>query len=243
VTVQGRDGEAGAEPDWRGAPFDEGVDDGFDRPDPLFPGDIGTLPQRVRETLVTLLKRRYVSAEQHPADWLVVLENEPALQARLNELFLELVVDREYQVAYKRQAASETGAKFPTLLYMRAYSREETILVVYLRRRLRAAEQAGGDAVFVDRQELIDEVAMYRPASETNLAREEKATGNAVDMLVKDGLLLKSGDEERFRIASIIEVLMPVETVKRLAEALRSSTGEGWSGEDADEEMDEGDDE
>jgi hypothetical protein len=229
---------AGDEPDIR-ALYGTADGDGFDGPDPLFPGDIGTLPQPVRETLVTLLKRRYISAEHHPTDWRIVLENEPALQSRLNDLFLELVIDREYQVAYKMQATSETGTKFPTLLYIRAYSREETVLVIYLRRRLRASEQAGADAVFVDRQELLDEVATYRPPSATNRVRDEKAAANAVDMLVKDGLLLKTGDDDRYRISPIIEVLMPVEQVKRLADALRAATGLDDEPDNADDTTDE----
>jgi len=197
----------------------------FDGPSPLFPGDTGQLAQDVRETLVTLLKRRYISSERHPKDWRLVLENEAALRTRLNDLFLDLVVNLDYEVAYKRQALSETGTKYPTLLYDAAYNREETILLVHLRRLIRSKQKAGDDAVFVDRAELVEEVGNYRPASATNQVRDEKAANNAVDALVKSEILLRTSAEDRYRVSAIIEVLLPVERVQRLAEWLRAQNG------------------
>ena len=72
-------------------------------------------------------------------------------------------MDRDREVAWKRQATSETGSRFPTLLYDAAWSREETLVLVHLRDRLRAG-LAGGDArVFIDREDIVDYVASFRP--------------------------------------------------------------------------------
>lgn len=199
----------------------------YTSPGPLFTGDLGQLPQEVRETLVTLLKRRYIAAERHPKDWRIVLTNEIALRTRLNDLFLDLVIDRDYEVAYKRQAVSETGNRFPTLLYDKEYNREETILLVHLRRLIRSRQKAGDDAVFVDRAELVEEIANFRPRSATNHVRDEKAAHNAVDSLVKNDILLRASPSaiDRFRVSPIIEVLLPVERVQDLADWLRAQNG------------------
>ncbi|MCZ2813710.1 DUF4194 domain-containing protein [Modestobacter sp. VKM Ac-2979] len=194
-------------------------------PSPLFTGDTGQLAQDVRETLVTLLKRRYISSERHGKDWRIVQENEAALRTRLNDLFLDLVIDRNYEVAYKRQAISDTGAKFPTLLYDQAWNREETILLIHLRRMMRSTQQSGDDAVFVDRSALVEEVSNFRPASSTNEVRDEKAANNAVDALMKNDILLRTAESDRYLVSSIIEVLLPVERVQDLAAWLRIQNG------------------
>jgi hypothetical protein len=197
----------------------------YDGPSPLFSGDTGQLTQDVRETLVTLLKRRYISSERHGKDWRIVQANEAALRTRLNDLFLDLVIDRDYEVAYKRQAIADTGTKFPTLLYDQAWNREETILLVHLRRMIRRTQKAGEDAVFVDRGELVDEVASFRPASSTNEVRDKNAANNAVDALIKNDILLRTPESDRYLVSPIIEVLLPVEKVQNLAAWLSAQNG------------------
>src|SRR5690606_33974936 len=101
----------------------------------LFEGDEGGLEFSQRQALVTLLKQRFISARTHPRDWQVLVEHERVLRSRLNDLFLDLAVDRTREVAWKRQATPETGGRFPTLLHDSAWSREETIVLVHLRDR------------------------------------------------------------------------------------------------------------
>ena len=72
----------------------------------LFEGDEGGLEYAQRHALVTLLKQRFISARTHPRDWQVLVEHERLLRSRLNELFLELQVDRVREVAWKRQAST-----------------------------------------------------------------------------------------------------------------------------------------
>jgi hypothetical protein len=181
---------------------------------PLFDGDTGTLPENVRDALITLMKRRYISSDTHPRDWQIICDHEPALRTRLHDMYLDLVVDRAYQVAFKRQVADETGTKYPTLLHDLSYSREETILLVTLRMMLRS--NSGQDAVFVDRAELLDEVANYRPEGATDRLPGEKAANKAIDNLENADLLLKTEQDDRFRIAPVIEVLLPLRKLKQV---------------------------
>jgi hypothetical protein len=181
---------------------------------PLFDGDTGALPEQIRNTLVSLMKRRYISSDTHPREWQIICDNEPALRTRLHDMYLDLIVDRAYQVAFKRQVTAETGTKYPTLLHDLAYSREETILLVTLRMMLRS--NSGQDAVFVDRAELLDEVANYRPEGATDRVRDEQATAKAIQNLINADLLLKTEQDDRFRIAAVIEVLLPLRKLKQV---------------------------
>lgn len=190
----------------------------------LFEGDEGGLEHAQRHTLVTLLKQRFISARTHPRDWQVLVEHERVLRSRLNDLFLELAVDRAREVAWKRQATSETGSRFPTLLYDAAWSREETLVLVHLRDRLRAG-LAGGDAhVFIDRDDIVDYVATFRPAHATDEAGDEKRARNAVISIAKAGLLIATAAEDRFEISEAVEPLLPLDLLHELLEALQRAT-------------------
>jgi len=189
----------------------------------LFEGDQGQLAAEVRRALVVILKRRYVSAERDPDVWRILVENRTALETRLNDMFLQLAVDRDYGVAYKRQAVPDGGGTFPTLLHNAAYSREQTILMVHLRGVFRSGLSDGAEVVFVDSQELIDEVATYLPEGTTNKVDADRAAQRAVEALCKSDILLQTPESGRYRISPIIEVLLPVGRLQELAESLSQS--------------------
>lgn len=186
----------------------------------LFEGDEGGLEYAQRRALVTLLKQRFISARTHPRDWTVLVEHERLIRSRLNDLFLDLMVDRAREVAWKRQATSETGSRFPTMLYDAAWSREETLVLVHLRDRLRAGLASGDARVFVDREDIVGYVASFRPSHATDVAGDEKRARNAVASVVKAGLLIPSGNDERFEISEAVEPLIPLELLQELLEAL-----------------------
>ncbi|MEQ6903452.1 DUF4194 domain-containing protein [Nocardioides sp. YIM 152588] len=218
---------------------DEVVDDLIDeRSVSLWEGDEGGLEYGQRHALVTLLKQRFISGRTHPRDWRVLVENERVIRGRLNDLFLDLQIDREREVAWKRQASSETGSRFPTLLYDAAWSREETLVLVHLRDRLRAG-LAGGDArVFIDRDDIVDHVASFRPPHATDASGDEKRARNAVLSVVKAGLLIPAGADDRFEISEAVEPLLPLELLAELLAALQRANGTAPTGEDeADTEL------
>lgn len=204
-------------------PDDEILDD---RSVSLFEGDEGGLEHGQRHALVTLLKQRFISARTHPRDWQVLMEHEQVLRSRLNDLFLDLAVDREREVAWKRQAISETGSRFPTLLYDAAWSREETLVLVHLRDRLRAGHAAGDPRVYVDREDIVDYVASFRPAHATDESGDEKRARNAVAGIVKAGLLIGAGGDDRFEISEAVEPLLPLELLQELLDALQRANGD-----------------
>ena len=189
----------------------------------LFEGDEGGLEYAQRHALVTLLKQRFISARTHPRDWQVLVDHERLLRSRLNELFLDLQVDRVREVAWKRQAVSETGGRFPTMLYDAAWSREETLVLVHLRDRLRAGLAGGDTRVFIDREDIVGYVASFRPRHATDIAGDEKRARNAVASIAKAGLLIATGTEERFEVSEAVESLIPLELLQELLEALQTA--------------------
>lgn len=190
----------------------------------LFEGDEGGLEYSQRHALVALLKQRFISARTHPRDWQVLVDHERVLRSRLNDLFLDLAVDRVREVAWKRQATAEAGGRFPTLLYDAAWSREETLVLVLLRDRLRAGLTSGDPHVYIDREDIVDYVASFRPVHATDEAGDEKRARNAVVSIVKSGLLIGTAGEDRFEISEAVEPLLPLELLRDLLEALQRAT-------------------
>ncbi|WP_235734974.1 DUF4194 domain-containing protein [Nocardioides alcanivorans] len=189
----------------------------------LFEGDEGGLEFAQRQALVTLMKQRFISARTHPRDWQVLVEHERVLRSRLNDLFLDLAVDRTREVAWKRQATPETGGRFPTLLHDSAWSREETIVLVHLRDRLRAGLASGDARVYIDRDDILDHIESFRPVHATDESGDEKRARNAVLNLNKAGLLISTASEERFEISEAVEPLLPLELLRELLETLRNA--------------------
>lgn len=190
-----------------------------------FEGDTGKLDYEQRRVLHALMKHRYISADRHSDQWATLLVNEELIRSRLNDLFLDLHIDRNYQVAFKRQAASETGAPLPTLLHDVAHTKEETIMLVALRSRFFQQRQDGDSVVYVEKAALIDEVSGMRPDHATDRSLDHKKSERAIDGLRRAGVLLKTPDPDRFRISPVIEVLLPIQKLRDLMTWLMTQNG------------------
>jgi hypothetical protein len=189
----------------------------------LFEGDEGGLGLAQRRVLVYLLKQRYISAQRHPNEWKALVANPHPIRARLNDLFMELHLDTDREVAYKRQVVPEGGGRpFPTLLYDAPWGREDTILLVYLRARYRSEQAAGADRVFVDREDMLEHVKQYRPPHATDRSGDASKAAKAIEAVYKAGLLLGPSASDRFEVAGAIEVLLPLEKLTELLNWLRA---------------------
>jgi hypothetical protein len=189
-----------------------------------FPGDTGELSFEERRTLMAILKNQYISGADHSAEWKTLMESETSIVRRLNELFLNLHVDREREVAFKRQVIAEDGRKYPTLLRNATYTKEETILMVFLRTRFRSEHVGAATDVFVDRDDMRGAVESYRPANTTDHSGDARRADNAIESLLKSRILQATPDPERLRISPVIEVLMSVERLRELLEWLEKAS-------------------
>lgn len=218
---------------------------GFDDPDrelsssvALFEGDEGGLEQAQRRALVAIVKHRFITAESHPKEWRALVANPRLIRSRLNDLFLELHLDVDRQVAFKRQATPEGGGRFPTLLHDTAWTREETILLVFLRARSRADEAAGVPKTFVDRIDMLEHITSLRPSHATDQAGDARRGVKAIESLLRAGLLIGASTAERFELSRAVDVVLPLERLTALLDWLENesaSTAPGAShGSDAD---------
>jgi hypothetical protein len=188
----------------------------------LFEGDEGGLELPQRRVLVALLKQRFITAQSHPKEWKTLMANPRLIRSRLNDMFLDLHLDAGREVAYKRQVVPEGGGRFPTLLHDTAWSREETILLVYLRTRSRSEEVAGTSRTYVDRQDMLEHVATLRPAHATDQAADGRRAVKAIENLNRAGLLIGASTADRFEVSPAIDVVLPLERLQDLLRWLKT---------------------
>ncbi len=187
-------------------------------PDELFPGDRGVLDPEARRVLVRLLQRRFLMADRNRAEWTVLMDHRHAIESRLNDLFVRLVVDHDRGVAYKEQVRSEE-LEIPILLRDEAYSRAETLVLVHLRTVYQRESTAGEPSARVDIEDIEQTVLTYFAEADGSTARRQRAIRAAVARLRQDGVI-EEESEGRYRISPLVEILLSADRLRELRDWL-----------------------
>ena len=192
----------------------------------LYPGDFGVLPLETRRVLVQLLSGPFVDARRHSRLWPVLLRDEGAIRSRLSEVFLELVIDREQQVAFARQAEVEEFDT-PTLLRRSPLTLIDSVVLLYLRQCLTRADVRGERAV-VDLMEIAEHVGPYQRTASTDHAGFNKKVQASIQKMKNNNILQKlRGAEDRYEVSPTLKLLFSADQVAALTrqyEALAEGT-------------------
>ncbi len=180
-----------------------------------FAGDTGTLPLDTRRVLVQLLLGPSIDATRQRRLWPVLLRDQDLLRSRLHELFLDLVVDVEQQVAFTRQVVAD-DIDAPVLLRKSQLSFLDSALLLYLRQRLTQAEAQGERAV-VSADEMAAQLSVFERSANPDAARFGRQVASAIEKAKKLNLLrLLGGGDQRFEVAPTLKLLFPAEQIQAL---------------------------
>ncbi|SFM55561.1 protein of unknown function [Ectothiorhodospira mobilis] len=183
--------------------------------EPLYPGDTGQLPADARRLLVQLLTGPSLDGRRHSRLWPDLLRYQDLIRSRLADLFLDLVVDTDAQVAFVRQA--DTGElEAPILLRRTRLTFLESVLLLYLRQLLAEADVRGERAV-VSMDEMVEQMRLYERALNTDQAGFERRVNAAIEKVKKNSLISAiRGSEGRFEISPTLKLLFSAEEVTAL---------------------------
>jgi hypothetical protein len=186
-------------------------------PTALFQNDSGQLPLDTRRALVQLLSGPALDGRRHAKLWPVLLRDELAIRRQLAELFLELVIDRDTQVAFTRQA--DTGdLEAPLLLRRAQLTFIDSVLVLYLRQRLTQADAQGERAV-VALEEIEENLALYEKTISTDRAGFNKRIHASVEKIKKHNILQKiRASDDRYEISPTLKLLFSAEEIASLTQ-------------------------
>jgi hypothetical protein len=186
-----------------------------------FPGDTGELAVATRRVLVQLLLGPSLDARRHTRLWPILLRDEAIVRRRLHELFLDLVVDRDHQVAFTRQVHADE-IEVPVLLRRSPLTFLDSVLLLFLRQRLTQAEAQGERAV-VSIDEMSEHMLVFEQQSNTDKSLFAKRMRNAIDKMKQDSVLQKiRSSEDRFEVSPTLRLMFSAEEILALTHVYRS---------------------
>lgn len=175
------------------------------QPDALWVGDTGELREGSRRALVDLVKGPYLSQARKRELWEALLADERAIRSRLHDLFLDVVIDREHEIAFVRPVDVD-GA--PEVVRTRSLTFMDTAMLLLLRQTLLAEEGRG--RVIVGQDELADQLSVYRKGrDESDFRKRVNASWSNMNALG----LLHPTEEGRAEISPIVRFLIDAERV------------------------------
>ncbi|MFW2332055.1 MAG: DUF4194 domain-containing protein [Nitrospinota bacterium] len=206
----------------------------------LYRGDSGELSLDARRVLVQLLTGPSLDGQRHSKLWPILIRDETAICSRLSDLFLQLVIDRDLQVAFTRQA--ETGdLEVPRLLRRANLTFLYSILLLHLRQRLTQAE-AHGDRAVVSTEDIVEFLGVYEQVGNTDRSGFEKCIHASIKKAKEHNILRKiRSSEDRFEVSPTLKLLFSAEEIQALTQIYHDKRApEGLS--EQDDEMQSGDD-
>ena len=200
----------------------------------LFANDTGELLLDSRRVLAQLLAGPSLDGRRHSKLWPALIRDEALIRKRLCELFLELVIDRDFQVAFTRRA--EVGdLEAPVLLRVAHLTFLDSVLLLFLRQRLTEADAQGQRAV-VSIDEMVEHLSVYERAVNTDRAGFNRRNQASIEKIKKHSILQKIRPaEDRFEISPTLKLLFSPEEILGLTQIYqRMASGEVISAPPAD---------
>jgi hypothetical protein len=188
---------------------------------PLYMGDSGVLLFETRRALVHLLAGPLLDGRRHAKLWPILIRDEILIRRFLSELFLELVIDHDIQVAFTRQAEID-DLEVPLLLRRAQLTLIDSILLLYLRQKLIQAGSQGERAV-VSIEEIVEYLTLFEQNRSTDRAGFTKRVHASIEKIKKHNILQKiRSTEDRFEISPTLKLIFSAEQILTLTHLYQS---------------------
>jgi hypothetical protein len=194
------------------------------------------LPESARRALVSLLMNRYVAKTRHRIAWEGILTYENDLRARLDEIYLDLIVDHDAEVAFKRQ---QDGDDVPRVLRReKTLTRDASFVLIFLRREYEFADPDDGP-VMVTRDQVGEFLRAYREEGDSDDARFSRRVDAAINTLIRPWQILEPDPavDYLFAISPVVVPLIGVDEMRRLEAAFRQAVAAPGSSSSPDAEV------
>ncbi|MBL0887022.1 DUF4194 domain-containing protein [Myceligenerans indicum] len=167
----------------------------------LWQGDPGSLPASARRSLAALVRGPYLAAADDEEAWRDLLTHLELVRGRLADMYLDVVVDHDEQIAFVRDATAAPDA--PAVVRELPLTFLDTVLLLHLRTRLL---ESPGQEVVTDLDDVVEHLHPFRRRSGTGTTGYgtgfDAAMDAGWDRLTEAGLLQPTGERGRRRIVS-----------------------------------------
>ncbi|MBM0232489.1 DUF4194 domain-containing protein [Micromonospora sp. STR1_7] len=186
---------------------------GFDGDDPASP-DGSRLPAPARRALATLLTNRFITRSRNRAAWEALLAYENELRERLADMYLLLIVDKDYEVAFKRQDPAEDAPKM--LRRDKPLHRDASLLLIHLRKE-HAYIDATDDPVVITTAQVAEFLRPFREDGDGDEAKFERRVDAAIRAVAELKLLTSDPDADYlFTVSPAIVPLIGADEMMRM---------------------------
>lgn len=204
-------------------------DDAYAEPSEEVPAPAGSLVDESRRALVALLQGPFVDGRKDNSRYAQVMRDRTAIEARLADMFLELVIDDDAQVAFVRQSEDDPDA--PKLLRrLTGMNRLDSVLLLVLRQML-LTQSSRGQRTVVSEAEIQQALAAYRRTTSTDEAGFAKEVRAAIAKVQRAGLLDEQGDD--YEVSPVLRLMIGPDTAREFI-ALYREAGVGGLEDPAD---------
>lgn len=188
---------------------------------PSVPG--GALVDDSRRVLVHLLQGPFLDGRRDGGRYAQLLRDRVAIEARLADLFLELIVDDDAQVAFVRQSEDDPDA--PKLLRrLTGMNRLDSVLLLVLRQML-LTQSSRGQRTVVSEAEIQQALAAYRRTTSTDEAGFSKEVRASIAKVQRAGLLDEQGDD--FEVSPVLRLMIGPDTAREFISLYRQAGVDG----------------
>lgn len=172
------------------------------------------LPTAARRALVTLLTSRFITRSRNRSAWEALLAYEDEIRERLSDMYLLLVVDKDYEVAFKRQDPAEDA---PRLLRRdKPLHRDTSLLLIHLRKE-HTYTDATDDPVMITRAQVVEFLRPFREDGDGDEARFERRVDAAIRAVAELKLLTPDPDAGYlFTVSPAVVPLIGADEVMRM---------------------------
>jgi hypothetical protein len=149
------------------------------------------------------------------------MRDEDIIRKRLGDLFLVLVIDKDLQVAFTRQADTG-GLEMPSLLRRSPLTFIDSVLLLYLRRQLMKAESHSERAV-VSKAEIVEDLSVYQRSGSTDKAGFTRRIYASIEKIKERNILQRiRASDDRFEISPTLKLLFSAEEIQSLTKIYQS---------------------
>jgi hypothetical protein len=172
------------------------------------------LPTAARRALTTLLTKRFITQSRNRSAWDALLTYETEIRERLADMYLLLIVDKDYEVAFKRQDPADDA---PRLLRRdKPLHRDASLLLIHLRKE-HTYTDATDDPVMITRVQVAEFLRPFREDGDGDEAKFERRVETAIRAVADLKLLTPDPDADYlFTVSPAVVPLVGADEVMRM---------------------------
>jgi len=183
------------------------------------------MPHEARRVLVYLMRQGTLLANENAKSFEALCRFEKPIRQHLSDMYLSLVIDHKFGVAYilnaepeQNEAASESANDFPSLIRKRTLTLFDTLVLLILRKYYQEREQLGEQKIMIDAERIQVNMIPFVPIS-NHESKDKRKLGTTLDKFSEKKILKQMrGEEGRYEITPLIRYAVNAEFLAALLE-------------------------